>query len=788
LFVGSWLYLKNNYLPKKIKQTLNQILKERLGLNSEIGNVNINILGSIDIDKIVLRDDNKSLIMKSDRLTIGFILPTLSKKTLILSSINLSHPYLYLHRNSDKKLNLEIKNMSENKNSSWTILVKSIHLDNMNLEFKDDILNFNDTFKDIDCDLQYKLPSTILFSLGSPDLKSVGKATFLPNQKTQGKIEITNINTPKFKPLLPEIEYLDLTNLSLEKSSASFSYSNHQLELTPDLNLENLKITKKDICLNVNTKILGKLNINTEKKQTDYQLDVQLTNSYIEGINYINRIDSLNGNLTVNKQNIYFDLAGLYQDLPIKAQGNASIESKPYKIQAKLNYVFDLNQLKNINTVKLPFEISGNCILNAEINGEFNEQIENLLYQAKLNIDNSQLFFSNYNIKLDNLSGELNIAPDNISWENTKFLFKEKYFSSQGNATNLTNPLITAKIISPELGLNLGINTNNQNLASDINLNGTIFDNPISFTAVLDKNASILSGKGKLLLKTDALTKLLANNETIGRLKPSGNLNINFDLNAYLKDLNKTKLFLELSSPSLSIYNLKLENLNGLASLDNQTFTISPIQANFYSGLVDLKLSLNYKKQAIINLLLQNVDIEKMQYDLSDVKKKEYAGNLNLQLMAKTDDISDKKSLKGNGALEIKNGKIWQLNMFKKLGEILFTPDFKDIVFTDGFSEFSIENQEIDFNYIELKSKVVNISGKGKINFDQSIYFILVPEVLQEVISESADLRSITSAIFGNGVLSTEITGTLKEPKIKTKSVINKPIKQIGNILKDLFN
>jgi len=146
---------------------------------------------------------------------------------------------------------------------------------------------------------------------------------------------------------------------------------------------------------------------------------------------------------------------------------------------------------------------------------------------------------------------------------------------------------------------------------------------------------------------------------------------------------------------------------------------------------------------------------------------------------------NDLSKLNGAGKIFITEGKLWQLNLFRGLGELLFARDFANIVFSEGYGSFIIQDKYISSDDLKLKSNFVNLSGSCKIGFDSSVDASVNIEVLDELAPMSGTFKDLTTAIIGQagrfGVI--KISGTLREPKYKFQPAVVDIIKGLKDII-----
>jgi hypothetical protein len=193
-----------------------------------------------------------------------------------------------------------------------------------------------------------------------------------------------------------------------------------------------------------------------------------------------------------------------------------------------------------------------------------------------------------------------------------------------------------------------------------------------------------------------------------------------------------------------------------------------------YNGSMDATARMNLTSQNLpysIDYNLAGIQIEKLKLD-TPVKKEDISGTL--QSQGKINGFSlDLARLNGTGQISIHNGKLWQLNLFKGLGVLLFTTDFTNVVFNEGSCTYLVQNKTVSTDNLRLKSNLADLAGTLKVGFDGSLEGSLDVQV-----SDNAPLtgtfKDVTTAILGQarrcGMI--KIDGTLKEPKYKFKTCV----------------
>ena len=236
---------------------------------------------------------------------------------------------------------------------------------------------------------------------------------------------------------------------------------------------------------------------------------------------------------------------------------------------------------------------------------------------------------------------------------------------------------------------------------------------------------------------------------------------------------------------------LKFENLSLNYGQSNGLADISLRQLSFYEGSIKANARLNLDSENMpfwLEAALEGIKLEKLKND-TPIKKQDISGTL--QAITKLNGfISDFDKLSGSGKVLINQGNLWQLNLFKGMGELLFTKDFANIVFDEAYCEFFVKDKLIFSDNIILKSNLVNLSGNAKIGFDSSLEASINVEMGDEFAPATGTFKDITTALVGQAGKFATITlgGTLQKPEYKFQPAVANVLKGIKDtILGSIF-
>lgn len=367
-----------------------------------------------------------------------------------------------------------------------------------------------------------------------------------------------------------------------------------------------------------------------------------------------------------------------------------------------------------------------------------------------------------------NSSGEYDIPDRELAakitlkdlWPEAKDLFLESIFAIDGKQVALSK--FSGKYINSEFSFSGGIDaTDFSGIKADINARLNIDLNDIK----------------------EPLKKF---KDKIERIKPGGRLQVDVNLKGNINDIKSCAVEAKLSSSSLSVYGLKSQDFLLAYSQQNGIGNIPLMHLSLYNGSIDAIGEINLASQDLpysLSADIKGIKLEKLKLD-TPARDKDISGIL--QAQAKINGFfGDLYRLSGAGTIIINDGRLWQLNLFKGIGTMLFSSDFTDVVFSEASCGFVVQDKYILTDNLKLKSNLCDISGTAKIGFDSSIDAALNVEVSDEA-PLTGTIRDITTAILGAAkrFAVIRITGTLGEPEYEFKPAVADILKS----LKDAFS
>lgn len=438
--------------------------------------------------------------------------------------------------------------------------------------------------------------------------------------------------------------------------------------------------------------------------------------------------------------------------------------------------------------IKVPLAIDGYGKLTLNLNTKLPAQ-EILRIDGSLDISSTNIKLDTLNQSLKNIQGHLEFSQNALKWSDFTFSYLDASYATEGRMKNFSSPSIDLNLSSPELTLKSNILLNKREMKIST-LEGKYLNSHISLSGTV--NASHQKDvytdiNADLEVDLKDLKKPLAQfKDQLEKIKPSGIVKVKLNLNGNINDFKSAQASLKLQSSSLSLYGLKPDEFLLDYNQAHHLADIPLVRISLYDGSIDANAKVNLDSPRLpfkLELGIQEIKIEKLKQD-TPLKTQDISGTL--QAITKLSGfLTDFSQLSGAGKILIKDGRLWQLNFFKGIGELLFTKDFANVVFNEGYCEFFIKDQFLFTDNFKLRSNVVDLEGKGKVGFDGALDAAINAQVSEGLTPETGTIKDFTTALIGQagkfGVI--KLSGTIQNPKYKFKSAVTDVMKGIKDFV-----
>lgn len=410
-------------------------------------------------------------------------------------------------------------------------------------------------------------------------------------------------------------------------------------------------------------------------------------------------------------------------------------------------------------------------------------------YSGSITINNCKFSGNQMMEAVHNLGVEIKFNPGGLNWENLEVRCLNTDYSSSGELTDFSSPRISARLSWADGQFDTNLEVNGKIIKVD-KFSGKYLDS--SFSAAGNFNLADSQGleadiKANIDIELNNLSKALKEfSSKAPEIKISGPVHIDAKASGNIKDFKTCNINAVFSAGNLSVYGLKTGDFVLDYAQKDSLAHISRMHLSFYDGALDATAEINlglpkYPFEADINI--QGVKIEKLKMDTT-LKDKDISGTVSV-VIGFNGDIAEFLNLSGAGNILITDGKLWQLDLLKRLGSLIFMSDFTNVVFNRAGCDFNIKDKHISTNNLELNSNLCDITGKADIGFDKTIDALLNVQ-LSSLVQLNGTVKDIAQMLMGTAgkFAEVKITGALDSPKYKFKPAtsINDIIGGIKNI------
>ncbi|MDO8535796.1 MAG: DUF3971 domain-containing protein [Candidatus Omnitrophota bacterium] len=787
-FAGA-VYINEAILPQKIRTVLIEGFERATGKKIELTSAKLDLFKGLVIKDLAILD-NDLWVLTAKEASCRFLVIPLFKKQIVITALKLESPRIFVERAQDNSINIAriFFNKPIQLNGEYGLMISRIMLSKGFISFKDDTFDppLLKDIKSVSLDAHISLPDKIKFDaeceLPTSKLPMLFKASgeYMAIKKEWSfDVKMRDLYLKEFSP------YCKDWNFSLPDGMADaeavLNINSDRLRAKVSMTSLGLKFSDGPIKANINCALTANLEYDLNKKALLYSGDIDIKNFSISGLEYVDRIDDIRGKAVFTEsrfmsKNLTCTLVGLpvtaTADLTDLKTGSLNIDIKS---SAELGMLKGI--LKNRFKVQLPAELSGagNLNLRLEYKVPFKEMP---LINGYLDISGAKITLDYNKIPLEDVEGRFKFTANQLLWEDLAFRYMERDYTSSGTLTNFEKPGIDFTLGSKDLSVRslLALNGNFITLSRvDGHYGTTEFScfgdldttDPANITAELN---------GMIKFELDGNKELLKRFESIMKnSKLSGRVTAKFALKGNINDLASCASDVEVSSDRISLYGFKMQNFTMSFMQRNGVMDIVKMQASLYGGTIagSGRFDIASKEKSYqIKAEARDLKIEKIKLDTT-LKGYDISGSIYSRFGIKGLQ-SDPSKFSAWGKIDISNGKLWQLDLFRGVGTLIFRKDFNSVIFKEGGCDFSIKDKVISTDDLSLRSDLFNISGVARVGFDNSI----AASLKVEFTDEGVDASKIAGAIERYSII--EMSGTLKEPKTKIRPDLSNVVSDIA--------
>ncbi len=790
ILTAAIFYLNNVFLPTKIKALVIKGLEDKTGKDVSLGSVKINIFKGLVLSNLMVSDESAVLLKVKEASCIFLPLPFLKKK-IIVPLVSLENPEILIVRNKDNVFNFQEFILPETgpagKEGQFDLLVSRININKGKIMFRDESLPvvFQKSLENINLSVYLSLPSNVKFSVTAEipsvledKLKIIGDFKVAEN-RLLAKVWLTGLKPKELDVYFQQFGF-DVSS-GLVNTTVALDLRLKENILNTDFvgDIKGLAIKKDGLTFNFNCQPKALISCNFKDKNISYSGEMDIVNSSVSGVETVGNVDALNGKIVFNNSGASCEgfLASIWE-IPFTVKAKLVDFNNPY-LDLNVYSALDLSNLQKVLTQRLklnfPLAVNGKGRILVNISTKLPAQGDFPL-KGSLIISQAEVRINKVKDPLEHISGQIDFNLNNAEWQDLHFNYAGVLYKSMGKVINFKSPLVELGLASSNLKLDSRFSINNKLINLD-NLSGKYFDSNFSAAGTINiedaakPEIDVNGGLDVNLVNIKEVAKKFQ--PQLEKLKPQGRVLGQFSFQGNPQDWKNCFINAQLTSDTVSCAGF---SASGLVLNYNQSGGIINVPAFhfvLYDGTFDASGSVNLNSQSTpywLDSNLVGLKIEKLKLD-TPLKDKDISGII--QFSSKLSGVFDNLAMvNGSGKISIKEGKLWQLDLFQGIGSLLFVKDFANIVFNEGNCAFVVKDKYVSTENLILRSNIANLFGPVKIGFDSSINAQLSVEVLSQMVPLTGTYRDVATAILGQAekFAVIEISETLQKPKIKFKT------------------
>ena len=789
------VYLNKVILPQKIKSLIVLTLKKQTGKDVTLKSLEFSLFKGLVLRDLVMTD-NQNVLLSTRQANCSIFIWPIFKKQIIIPSISLKSPYIFLERKQDKSFNLQdlfVTSASRSKKSDFNVSVLKVNVINGNVVFQDDSLSvkFRKEIRNIQLSLYLSLPAGLKFNFkgeiqDNPLLFISAYGEYkITNQELLGNIAIKNLSVQEYRTYYAQLG--DLVS-GLVDLDSQVKLSNQLLQTDIIVKGNNLALAKDKLKARISSILEARVNYELQTRKISFNGSCDILEADILGIGILGDIKNLRGKFAFDQRSLVSD--SLKAEL-LGKQFEIKFGIKDFKTSTlSIDTDLDLSYLPNILKDKFNFSMvnsaSGKAALFIKAHPN---QAGAWALDGHVDIQGANLKLDKQNSMVENISTTLDFSQDGLSWENAKFRYRGIDYQSSGSLANFSQPGIKLALYSSDLSFSGDFNILGKKIKIG-QLKGKYLNSQFLISGdidITDPSGLKADLSGKVNMDLNNLNRILSKQyPAIEAVKLEGQVDGQFNLSGNPVDFINCYLKASLSSNNLSFYGLNTQGFSLDFFQDQKIAKIATLRIGFYDGLIEGTAALHLDTADFayqLELKASGIKLEKLKMDTAS-KNKNIAGTLfgELSLNGFPRDLS---KINGKGNFSVKEGKLWELNLLQGIGRLLFANDLGNITFSECDSDFLIKDKSVYTDNLRLKSNIANLTGPLKIGFDSSLEGSLDVEILSDMIPVSGTLKDLTTAFIGQsgkfGVI--KLSGTFKDPKYSFKPAVGNIIKGLADVI-----
>ncbi|MFA6142655.1 MAG: DUF748 domain-containing protein [Candidatus Omnitrophota bacterium] len=774
------VYLNAITLPIRIKAFVVDGIESATHKSVFIQSVRFSILKGLVLEGPVIYDDT-SIIMRAKEASGAFLILPIFKKKVIIPSVKIESPFISIERKGDNSFNMKELIPKEYSEKGIDVTIYRIIVRNGHINLVDRALSpqFTKTIEKADIDIHLLLPAKVTFNLKCAvplethrmDIKSYGEYSFSKKELT-AQVTADNLSLKEFAP------YYAASKISFQDGDLDARVSLHFREgivnADVDAATRRLLVSKDKLSARLDSNVKAHTRYDIGNKRLEYAGSLDIRAMDITGIDTIERLDNIKAMVEFSDSRISSDnLSVNALGLPWKARINLVNFSNPvFDIYASTRAHLSAFQKVLTEKFKMKFlvDIAGRSEIQLAIQVEPNKPPK---LNGYIHMHDATISLGSGNFPIERINGQAQFTANTLTWSDVDIMYRGTGYKASGILTNFEYPGIQFEASSKDLSFKSIFAVDNT-IVKLSQLKGKYLNSEFSVTGEVDiaEPDSMESNlKGRIEFDLKDLKAMSKPSDAVQKMKADGRLDTEFTLDGDIKNIGACDISAVIKSKRLLFYGFELNDMTFDYAQEEGVGNIKNLHSMFYGGLILASAKIDWlTKEPAYSMTLnaKDVKLERFKKD-TDFKDKDVSGDIKMYASL-NGFLKDPSLITGIGNMSITKGKLWQLNLFKGLGSLIFTSDFSDVIFANVSCDFKIKDKEFLTDDLILNSDLLKISGGGRIGFDKTVAASLRSEVAEESMYPGVR-RNIATAIGKYTYI--EVSGTTIEPKYKIRPSVS---------------
>lgn len=526
------------------------------------------------------------------------------------------------------------------------------------------------------------------------------------------------------------------------------------------------------------------------KSITRYQGTLDLINVNVKNLSEkIPELKNLKGRVLFQPDLLTLErVMGHYQSLAFKATGtlrsfkelllNATIYT-----DSKINEVLALlseEQKKLIGKL----DIQGNCQAVTTVHGTLRKSSE-LQTDYKILVRDGTIMSPDKKINLSKVAAQISVDDAGFRISRCGFTAADKNYTLSAFIPKSSESLRTLNLASKDFDLeaSYALDKNTvlvQKATARSNGLSAVFRGQLS-----NLNDPTLDVEGDVTIALNRIKPLLSTYApALKDAELDGTLSGPFILKGTWNDPTGWNLSADVNGDQVSVKkNLHLGHFELQMRLKDKVVSIPYLRANPYQGTLGANLRMDLTKTELPfegKVFANNLNLRMLAQDIAP-QQKDLSGTAIFQTTL-SGQLKSQGTYLGSGSVSIREGKLWQTNLFKAMGKLPFlkVEGLDSVTFHDLSASFDIHDKKLWTQNLNLLSDTVDLSLRGSVGFDQTLDLLMDIQYSNSVKLGAMDTGGLAPFIVeqvGDFISQYRIRGTLKEPKF------DKMLLPIGHVI-----